>query len=118
MKKMICALLFISVVYADDIYELTYSHEHNCTLLKNGKSIELFDKRFDKKQPKTSYTCSAIQKEQYTNCVIEDKNNITALVFSYGQYEYTNLLIAFKSPTKHIKSSVKVNCTKHIKPKK
>jgi len=108
--------LFLSVSHlmGDDTYVLKYSHENNCTLSKNSISVPTFDPKFKREQPKTSYTCQAIQKEKYNECHIVKKENVTALVFAYGPYEYTNLLIAIKSPTKHIKSEIEVVCTKSL----
>ena len=110
----ITLFLSVSSLVANDIYILKYSPDTNCTLLKNKKEIPSFDPRFKKKSPRTSYTCSAIQKEQYNECHIVSKKNVAALFFSYGPYEYTNFLIAFKAPVKHIKSKIKVECTKSL----
>jgi len=109
--------LSILLVYsssANDIYKVTYSKENNCTMTKNGKDTPLFDKRFEKKAPNSSYTCSAIQKEQYNDCKILSKKNLTAQFFGYGAYEYTNLIIAFKNPSPSVKSSIAVECTKEL----
>lgn len=107
-------LLLGSISQADDIYELNYSKDSNCTLSKNATSIKLFDSRFEKKAPNNAYTCSAIQKEQYNNCKIISTKNTTAQFFGFGSYEYTNLVIAFQNPSKSVKSSMKVLCTKDL----
>jgi len=104
--------LFGTALVANDTYKLTYTHDTNCTLIKNNKEIALFDKRFKKKAPSNGYTCSLIQKEQYKECHIVNKKNITALVFSYGSYEFTNFLTAIKVPTKYINASIEVECKK------
>jgi len=111
----ISLLLLSSISFADDVYVIKYSKESNCTVSKNSKSIELFDKRFEKKAPQNGYTCSFIRKEQYNDCKIISKKNITAQFFGYGVYEYTNLIVAFKSPDPSVESSIKVTCTKKIK---
>ena len=119
---LVVGILFSTTLYAEtnssaayeDIYHLSFSKENNCTLLKNSKNTPLFDKRFEKKKPRSSYTCDAIQKEQYNECVVLEKKNITALFFGYGSYEMTNLIIAFKNPHESVESSVKVACTKKI----
>jgi len=104
--------LFSVSIIANDNYVLTYSKDANCTLTKNGKEIPLFDKRFDMKPPHNSYTCFTVQKEQYRECHIKNKKHVTALVFSYGPYEYTNLLVATQSPSKHIDNEIEVECSK------
>jgi hypothetical protein len=117
MKNLMILFIFISItsLYGDDVYILKYSGtDKNCTLTKNTKNIPFFDKRFKKKEPKTSYTCSAIQKEHYNYCKIDDSSNTTAQVFSYGVYEYTNLIMVFKNPSKSINSFMKVTCTKKL----
>jgi hypothetical protein len=119
MKNFIILIVFIFIsitsLYGDDVYMLKYSGvDHSCTLTKNTKDIPLFDKRFKMKEPKTSYTCSAMQKEQYNYCKIDDSSNTTAQVFSYGVYEYTNLVMVFKNPTKSTNSFMKVICTKKL----
>ena len=113
------SLLTLSVVLvcssvADDIYKLTYSKENNCTITKNAKEIPLFDPKFENKAPNSSYTCSTIQKENYNDCKILNKKNITAQFFGYGAYEYTNLIIAFQNPSKSVESSIEVKCTKEL----
>lgn len=108
----ILIFIFLNItVYADDTYVLTYENS-KCKLLKNGKETELFDKRFDRKQPRRLYTCSAIQKEQYNNCSVIEKENISAFYYGYGAYEYTNLIMSFQNPHKSVKSKLKVLCTK------
>ena len=99
---------------SDDLYVLTFNPDSNCTLMKNDEKIPSFDVRFKKKEPKNSYTCSALQKEQYNECTILKKSNITALFFGYGSYEYTNLILAFQNPHKSTKSSVTVRCSKKL----
>ena len=108
-------LLCYTYIYANDTYILTYSKEQNCTLTKNGKKIPLIDKRFDSKPPKNGYTCSAVQKEKYNDCIILKKKNITAQIFAYGTYERTNLVMAFKTATPYTKGMMKVECTKSLK---
>ena len=108
-------LLSNSSLVAYDTYKLEYTEDKNCTLIKNGKDTALFDKRFEKKKPHNPYTCFAIQKEQYNECRIIKKKNIKALVFSYGSYDYTNLLMAIQSPTKHTDAFLEVKCRKSIK---
>jgi len=99
-------------LFAKDIYKLSYSPDTNCTLIKNSKKIPLFDKRFKMKAPNNGYTCSLIQKERYNECHIVNKKNITALVFSYGAYDFTNLITAIKVPTKNIDSFIEIECKK------
>lgn len=97
---------------ADDTYLLKYSKDTNCTLTKNSKKIALFDKRFKQKAPRSSYTCSVVQKEQYNDCRVISKKNITAQFFGYGSYGFTNLIMAYKNPSPSVKSSLKIVCTK------
>ncbi len=118
MKKMItltllCALT--SLATANDTYKLSYSKDTNCTLTKNGKKTATFDERFKREAPSNSYTCNAIQKEQYNDCVIRKTENTTAQVFSFGTYEYTNLVMAFKTATPYEKGMMEVECTKSLK---
>ncbi len=109
-------LLSVStVIMANDTYILSYSKDANCTLVKNGKKIPTFDKRFKRKAPANGYTCSAIQKEQYNDCVIRRTKNTTAQVFSFGTYKNTNLVIAFKTATPYVKGMMEVECTKSLK---
>jgi len=118
----ISVFLFLSPLFAasqkknsDVRYVLSYNaKDMNCTLSANGTNIPTFDPKFKKKAPKNSYTCFAIQKEQYNECHIVDKKNTTAVVFSYGVYEFTNLLVSFKTPTKHIDGHMTVDCTKSL----
>ena len=119
MKKTVTFPLLLAAtnLLSDDVYKLTYSNDTNCTLTKNTKEIPLFDPRFEKKEPKSSYTCSAIQKEKYNDCEVIDKQNITAQYFGYGLYEYTNLIIAFKNPHPSVKSFIKIKCTKSLAKK-
>jgi len=107
-------LMFSISSVANDTYQLSFSKDTNCTLTKNSKKIPLFDKRFKQKAPRTSYTCSAIQKEKYNDCKIINKKNITAQYFGYGAYEYTNLIMAYENPSPNVKSSLKVICTKDL----
>jgi len=107
------SLLLSTSMFANDIYEVSYSKDTNCTILKNSKPIDMFDKRFGKKAPRNSYTCSAIQKEQYNNCDVLKKENLTAFFMGYGAYEYTNLILAFKNPHPSTKSYLKVKCSKN-----
>ena len=120
--KSVVASVFVSLLLisanllANDIYRLEYSKDKNCLLLKNGKKAALFDKRFNKKAPPNGgYTCSAIQKEQYNDCVIRKTYNTTAQVFSFGTYPYTNLVIAFKTPVPSVDGMMEVECTKKLK---
>jgi len=120
MKKIsflfITSLLFAgTIATANDTYILSYSKDTNCTLTKNGKKIPTFDKRFKVKDPKNGYTCNAIQKVQYNDCIIAKTKNTTAQVFSFGTYGYTNLLFAFKTATPNTKGMMKVICTKSLK---
>lgn len=110
-------LLTATASLADDLYRLSYTKDTNCTLLKNGKIIPLFDPAFKSKAPANSYTCNAIQKEQYNDCKILKTQNTTAQVFSFGVYDYTNLIMAFKTPTKHTSGMMEVQCTKSLKRK-
>ncbi len=108
-------LISSTVSMANDTYILKYSKDTNCTLTKNGQNIPTFDKRFKRKAPANGYTCDAIQKEQYNDCVIRKTKNTTAQVFSFGTYKYTNLIIAFKTPTPYTDGMMKVECTKSLK---
>ena len=118
-KKLFLLSLMISttLLSANDIYKLTYNKENNCTLTKNGKKIPLFDPRFKRKKPRSSYTCSAIQKEQYNDCKRVDYKNTSAQMIAFGSYAYTNLVLAFQNPSKSVESSLTVECTKKL-PKK
>jgi len=111
--------LYASSSYEDN-YVLKYSSKDtNCTLTKNSKKIPTFDPRFKQKhEPQNAYTCNAIVKEQYNDCKIIQKENTTAVVFSFGTYEYTNLLFAFKIPVKSIDGKMVVSCTKKLLHKK
>jgi len=102
-------------VMANDTYILTYAKDINCTLTKNSKQIATFDKRFKVKAPANGYTCNAIQKEQYNDCIIRKTENTTAQVFSFGTYEFTNLIMAFKTATPSVKGLMEVECTKSLK---
>ena len=119
MKKiplLLSTMLFLTttVIMANDTYVLSYVKDTNCTLTKNGKKIPTFDKRFKRKAPANGYTCNAIQKEQYNNCIIRKTKNTTAQVFSFGTYGFTNLIMAFKNPSPSVNSSMEVDCTKDI----
>jgi len=107
-------LLLSSLSFAESTYRLSYSPDTNCALVKNGVDIPLFDPRFERKMPSDSYTCSAIQKEQYNDCKVVAKQNITAQFFGYGVYEHTNLIIAIKTPHKTVKSFLEIECTKEL----
>ncbi len=99
-----------------DHYRLSFdANRSKCTLTLNGKKIDLFDKRFKITAPKTPYTCYSIRKEQYNDCVISKKENLSAFIFAYGTYPNTNLVIAFKTPTKDTKGVVELECTKSLK---
>ncbi|UCN00597.1 hypothetical protein LCX93_01390 [Sulfurimonas sp. SWIR-19] len=117
---LISIFLGLFSLYASSAYEDTYllkysSKDSNCTLTKNGEQIPVFDPRFkDKKPPYNAYTCNAIIKEQYNDCKIVQKENTTAVVFSFGTYEFTNLLFAFKTPVKSIDGMMQVECTKKL----
>lgn len=111
---LIFILLLISSLYANDVYTITYSKDNNCTMTKNNKKIPLFDERFKVKEPKSSYTCGAIQKEQYNDCKVLSKKNLTAQYFGYGAYKFTNLIIAFRNPSPRINSSITIECTKEL----
>jgi len=126
MKKIFLFLFLTFSLYSDsnlttpseDLYTLSFSPDSNCSLLKNGKKIPTFDLRFKRKEPKSAYTCSALQKEQYRECSVLKKDNISAFFFGYGSYDFTNLIIAFKNPHKSTKSSVTVTCSKRHPSKK
>ena len=115
-KKLFLLSLMISttLLSANDIYKLTYNKENNCTLTKNNKKIPLFDPRFKRKKPRSSYTCSAIQKEQYNDCKRVDYKNTSAQMIAFGSYAYTNLVLAFQNPSKSVESSLTVECTKKL----
>ena len=116
MNKTLLPLIFLtSVLLSDDVYDVTYSKKDGCIVTKNGKVTELFDTRFKKKQPRSSYTCSAIQKENYNDCVRVEHKNTSAEFLGFGAYDYTNLIIAFKNPHPSVESSIKVRCTKKLK---
>lgn len=115
--KLFLSLLITNatLLSANDIYKLTYNiKDKNCTLIKNNKKIPLFDPRFKQKKPRSSYTCSAIQKEQYNNCKRVDYKNTSAQMMAFGSYEYTNLVLAFQNPSKSVESSLRVECTKKL----
>jgi len=114
MKKVIFLSLSFISVFADDLYVLKYDHvKKQCELTKNGKTIPFFDKKFKRLAPRNHYTCFSLQKEQYNDCKIVDKKNITAMYYGYGSYEATNAIISFKNPSPTVDSYVKVQCTKH-----
>ncbi len=120
MKKvplLLSTMLFLTTtaIMAKDTYILSYVKDTNCTLTKNGKEIPTFDKRFKRKAPINGYTCNAIQKEQYNDCVIRKTKSTTAQVFSFGTYEFTNLIMAFKTATPDEKGMMEVECTKSLK---
>jgi len=118
-NRALFALFFaFSLLGANDIYTLSFdTQDKNCTLTKNSEPIELFDPRFEKKRPKSPYTCYAIQKEQYVDCKRVDFKNTSAQMLSFGQYDYTNLIIAFHNPHESVASSLTIECTKDL-PKK
>jgi len=122
-RYILLTIFFASTLFAkNDIYLLKYSSkDKNCTLLKNGKKIEWFDKRFKNViPPKWAYSCQAIQKEQYNDCVILSKKNVTSMMFAYGPYEKTNLVFAFRVPVDYIDGNMTIECTKttkKLKPK-
>jgi len=113
MKKILLLSLLSSLsLFSDDLYLLSYNHsDHKCMLTKNGEKIPFFDKKFDVNPPKSSYACFSVQKEQYKDCKIIQKKNITALLFGYGSYDKTNLILAFQNINEHYDSSVKVKCS-------
>ena len=118
----VSVFLFLSPLFAtsqnednDVRYVLSYNaKDMNCTLSANGTKIPTFDSKFNQKPPRNAYTCFAIQKEQYNECHIVDKKNTTAVVFSYGVYDFTDLVVSFKTPTKHIDGHITVDCTKSL----
>ena len=118
-SKLLFTLLFtFALLGANDTYILSYNtQDKNCTLTKNKELIPLFDPRFEKKNPRNSYTCSAIQKEQYNDCKRMEYKNTSAQMLSFGNYEYTNLIIAFQNPHESVASSLTIECTKEL-PKK
>jgi len=99
---------------ADDTYVLSYSKDTNCTLTKNDKTIPFLDPKFGEMNPNYGYTCKSIQKEQYNKCEIIKSENVSAVLFSYGSYQYTNSIIAIQNPFPSVKSSITVTCTKDI----
>lgn len=115
MKKSLFLLFFLSLstLVADDVYRLTFSKETGkCTLEKNGKETALFDTRFESKPPKSAYKCYAIQKEQYKDCKVIAKKNVTAMFMGYGTYDYTNAILAFQNINRHYDSVLAVKCSK------
>ena len=114
MKKVILISFLFASLFADDVYLLKYDHtKQKCELTKNGKTIPFFDKQFKMKKPNNPYTCFSIQKEQYNDCKVIDKKNVTAMYYGYGSYDSTNAIISFKNPSKSVDSFVKVQCTKN-----
>jgi len=114
MKKV---LLFLSIltasIFANDTYLLEYIlKESKCLLKKNGKNIELFDKRFKLKKPKHSYSCSALQKEQYKECKVLEKKNVRAQILAYGLDKDTNFVLAFRVDDNGSKSYSKIRCSR------
>ena len=95
----------------NDIYYLVYKNKE-CILYKNHKKIPLFDKRFNVPEPKTPYTCSVWQKENYISCLPIEEKNITAFALSFGVYPRTNLLFGMKSAHPSIQAEVKIKCSK------
>lgn len=106
-------LLGTLCIAQDDRYVLHFSvKESNCTLVKNGKSIPMFDNRFKVEPPKSSYTCYAVRKEQYKDCRVLEKKNVTAMLLGYGSYQYTNFVLAFKGINRYYDSLITVECSK------
>jgi len=112
MKKVLLFLsLSLGVVIANESYTLKYSiKDANCTLEHNGKNIELFDKRFGQKAPKSSYLCSALQKEHYKECKVIENKNISAHILAYGMNERTNLVLAFQGDNNKSDSYSRIEC--------
>lgn len=99
----------------DDKYTLEYHADtKECSLQKNGKNIDLFDERLGDKAPRSAYTCTAMQKEQYNDCKRVGFKNTSAQMLSFGNYEYTNLIIAFQNPHESVASSLTIECTKEL----
>jgi len=95
--KIILFSLIFSTLYAKENYILKYTPDNKlCQLTQNGVKIDLFDKRFSLPEPKNSYQCAALRKEHYKDCKMVENNNTTATTVSYGVYEDTNLVVAFK----------------------
>jgi len=112
MKKVIMLTFLSFSLFSDDIYLLKYNaNTHKCSIKKNGKTIPLVDKRF-KTQPQNPYTCFSIQKEQYKDCKINKKKNISAMFFGYGSYDKTNLIISLQNVSKNITSYMEIQCNK------
>ena len=106
-------ILLSLALYGDDVFVLQYSHKDaKCKLEKNDKIIPFFDEKFKRKAPRNPYTCYSIQKEQYKDCKVINKKNITAMSISYGSYDYTNAILSFKNINKHYDSQLKVQCSK------
>lgn len=97
-----------------DQYTLFYNHqESRCTLKKNTKEIALFDERYEsKKKPFSPYTCTAWIKENYSTCKVVDRLRISAQSLSFGNYEKTNLIIAFIADYHKLDSYIDIECQK------
>ena len=115
MKYLIFSVLLTSVLFSSDvdIYKLNYNGKtQTCSLTKNSKKIDLYDKRFKKKSPAYSYTCASVQKERYKSCKIIQQKNVTAVALTYGAYERTNFILAFQGTQKRIDANMEAQCTK------
>ena len=102
-------------LYSNDTYVLTFNKDSNCSLTKNGDIIPVYDPRFEKKAPRSHYTCTAMQKENYVNCSTIKSTNTTAEMLAFGRYEKTNLIFGFKNPTPNVTSMMEIECTKKLK---
>lgn len=107
-------LMTSSSLFSDDTYIIKYSKDSNCTLTKNGKNIPFLDPKFGEVNPNYGYTCTSVQKEQYNKCTILKSKNVSALMFAYGSFEFTNSIIAVKNPHSSVDTFIKVKCTKDI----
>lgn len=95
-----------------DVYDFFYvPDQYKCELKKNGKVIEMFDKRFTFKKPKVrGYKCPSWIKEKYTDCRITKNSNTGATTLGFGKYERTNLLFAFNPLYDNIKANIQIKC--------
>lgn len=98
----------------DDFYRLYYNaKEKSCRIFKNDQPIPLIDPRYNtKKSPRSSYTCTSLQKEQYRSCKQLNTKRTTAVVLSYGVYSFTGLSIGFKEAYYRMDASLEIQCSK------
>jgi len=111
--------IIISVLNAKvlpvDRYNLIYSAKSKkCTLYKNGKKIDLLDKKYKEKNMTTPYTCSTIQISNYRGCrIVKGSESITAYAFSFGVYgEQTKLLFGYKVAVPSVNAFLKLKCSR------